>query len=153
MIRSKKLTDRNLYIKFKKLAIQFNLAFSDCDLLGDILFGLDLKRRKLVIADGIGNVNWRYTIALEDLKTIAIKKFYKNIRAGELSVKRVADFIDSIQVRFEFLDGRQSIVLPICENKGTKIDNIHKMERHLARWYNKLSRMISGEVGHAVKSN
>jgi hypothetical protein len=152
MIRSKKYADSNLYLKFKKLAFQLNLAFSDCDLLGDILFGLDLKRRKLVIADGMGNVNLRYAIALADLKTIVVKKIYKSIRAGELGIKSVADFIHSIQVRLEFRDGRESIVLPIYGSKGTKIHNIRKMERHLARWYNKLSRMISKEVGLAAKS-
>jgi hypothetical protein len=147
MIRSKKLTDGNLYKKLRKLAIQFNLAFSDCDLFGDIFFGLDLKRRKLLIADGIGNINWRYTIALADLKTIVVKKIYKSIRAGELGIRTVADFIHLIQVRLEFRDRRESIVLPIYGNKGTKIRSIQKMERRLARWYKMISQMISGEAG------
>ena len=152
MIRSRNLADSNLYLKFKKLAFQLNLAFSDCDLLGDILFGLDLKKRKLVIAEAIGNVNWRYTIALADLKTIAVKKVYRSIRAGELSFRKMNDFVNSIHVRLDFRNGQESIVLPIYGYKGIDSKNIQKIERKLGRWYNMLSRMISREINLAVKS-
>lgn len=142
MRRSRKMTESNLYLKFRKLGFRLNLVFSNCQLLGDMLVGLDFKRRKLVIADGVGNVKWWHTIELADLRTISVSKAYKSIRAGELSFKKVADFIHSIQVRLDFLDGRESIILPVYGNNVAQRKNIHKIERRLTRWYNMLSGMI-----------
>lgn len=113
--------------------------------------GLDLKSRKLVIADGGINVSLRHTIELADLRGIALKKVYKSIRAGELNVRNMADFILSIHIRLEFQDGKAAIVLAVCENNGVQIKNIQKVERQLAKWYSMLSRLISHSPGRLAE--
>ena len=143
MRRSGKLNKGKLLLKFRKLGLQLNLVFSTCELLGDILMGLDLKRRMLVIADKKGNINWRYTIELADLSTISVRKVYTSIRAGELSLRNVADFIHSIHVRLDFRNGREAIVLPVYGESKAENENILKIERKLGRWYSMVSRSIS----------
>jgi hypothetical protein len=107
--------------------------------------GLDLKSGKLVIADGFEHANWRHTIELADLRTIAVKKFYKANKAGELRLRNVAEFIHSIHVQLEFRDGRAAIILPLFKKNNAAIKNIQKVERQLFRWYT----MISGLIGKA----
>ena len=137
----RKLNESKLILKFRKLGLRLNLGLSNCQLLGNVLMGLYFKRRKLVIADGKGNVECGHTIELADLSAESVKKVYKSIRAGELSFKKLADFINSIHVLLEFRNGRESIEIPIYGNQNAENENIHKMERKVARWYNMVSRM------------
>ena len=143
MRRSGKFNKSKLLLKFRKLGLQLNLVFSNCELLGDILMGLDLKKRKLVIADKKGNINWRHTIELADLRTISVRKVYRSIRAGELSLRNVADFIHSIHVRLDFRNGEEAIVLPVYADREAENEHILKIERKLGRWHSMVSRSIS----------
>lgn len=142
MARFRNLMEKRIGFKFRKLGFQLHLAISHCEMLGAFLMGLDLEKRKLVIADYKNKINYLHTVEIDALKSISITKEYNAIRPGELKVKKMNDFIKSIQIQMIFRDGRESIVLPVYRSSGTGSWEIHQIDLKITKWCNMLSGMV-----------
>jgi hypothetical protein len=151
MVRFRNLTEKRIGFKFRKLGFQLNLAISHCEMLGAFLMGLDLERKKLVIADYKNRINYLHTVEIDALRSISVRKEYNAIRPGELKVKKMSDFIKSIQIRMIFRDGRDAIVLPVYRNNAAGSEEIHQIDLKISRWYNMLSGLVYKTFPQAVK--
>ena len=142
MVRFKNLTEKRIAFKFRKLGLQLNLAISHCEMIGAFVMGMDVERKKLVIADYKNRLNYLHTVEIDALKSVSIMKVYNAIRPGELKVNKMNDFIKSIQIRMIFRDGRESIVLPVYRNNAAGSDEVYRIDLKISRWYRMLSEMV-----------
>ena len=135
--------DKIAYLQLSQLGSKFSLSFSSHDVLGNLIMGLDGIRRKLLILESASGFREPFIIHLDEAKSITVKKIYCGIQAGALKSRRIDEFLKSIQLQFEFGNGKENIVLPFYERKTDSISDIPALERKVKSWQMMLSK-ISG---------
>lgn len=133
-------------LKFRhlsELGSRLNLSFSSHDVIGDKIICLDGIRKKLLIAQKNNILNQSCLIALDDVKTISIKKVYNGIIAGALRKRKMGEFLQTLTFQFEMKHKSEPIILPIYENVINRFYDMTGLERKVRLWQLMLSKMIN----------
>lgn len=134
--------DKIRYLQLSELGSKFSLSFSSHEVLGNKIMGLDGINKKLLILEQTDGQSHSYIIDLDEAKAITVKKIYSSIKAGELKKRRIEEFLKTIQLQFEFGNGKEDIVLPFYESKINNIYDLPGLERKIKNWQLILSKMI-----------
>ena len=137
--------DKIKYLQLSELGSKFSLSFSSHELLGNKIMGLDGINKKLLVLEQTDGQSHSYIIDLDEAKAITVKKIYSSIKAGELKKRRIEEFLKSIQLQFEFRNGKEDIVLPFYESKIDNVDDLPGLERKTKNWQMVLSKMTGIE--------
>lgn len=133
--------------QFNKLAIANDISFSSQEILNDCAIGFDGKHRKLVILQQFGQFEYDWHIIdLNDIQSCFIKKTYRNIKAGELKKKKIADYLESISLGFEFFDHRTPVEISFYERDAHKGWKVPELERKAKNWQIMLSKMLRNQL-------
>ena len=87
-----------------------------------------------------------YIIDLDEVKTITVKRIYSSIKAGELKKRRMEEFLKTIQLQFDFENGKEDIFLPFYESKIDNINDLPGLERKIKNWQMMLSKMTGIKI-------
>jgi hypothetical protein len=109
------------------LATRFNLTFSKCISIGNKLLGFDRMKRRLLVSPDSKDLAECKVIDLKKIKTVSVNKSYDSIKAGELTNKKMGEFLKHIHLRFEYLDSNVTI-FPFYERGRDNIEDVHKMD-------------------------
>jgi hypothetical protein len=112
-------------------------------MLIDKVIALDGIKRKLLVAKVADDLESPYTIELNEVKEISIRKTYSNIKPGELNKKKFNEFLETILLQFEFKNQDKKIGVPFYESDKHGIQNLDKLERNVRIWQMILSKMIN----------
>ena len=134
---------KKVFLKLSELGSRLNLSFSSHVLLVDKVIALDGIKRKLLVAKVADDLESPYTIELNEVKEISIRKTYSNIKPGELNKKKFNEFLETILLQFEYKDQDKKIGLPFYESHKHGIQNLEKLERNARIWHMVLSKMIN----------
>jgi hypothetical protein len=145
-MRHKIKFDEFNYLQLDQLGHQFNLTFSRYITLGNKIIGLDIIKRKLLIAEKNNGLLHHYFIELNKVGMVTIQTIYDSIKAGELKKKRIREFLRSIQLQFRFRDGDNTIVLPFYERTIDDIHNLKWLESKARNWHMILSNMLPKKI-------
>jgi len=138
--------DKFSYFQLNKLGSKFNLSFSSYVTLGNKIIGLDVMKRKLLIAEKINGLFRPYFIELNKVSVITVQKIYNSIKAGDLKKRRIEEFLQSICLQLEFVNGENTIVLPFYERTIDDIHNLKWLESKARNWQMMLSKMLRGKI-------
>ena len=138
--------DKFSYLQLNKLGSMFNLSFSNYVTLGNKIIGLDVMKRKLLIAEKINGLFRPYFIELNKVSVITVQKIYNSIKAGDLKKRRIEEFLQSIRLQLEFENGESTIVLPFYERTIDDIHNLKWLESKARNWQMMLSKMLRGKI-------
>ena len=138
--------DKINYLQLNKLGSKFNLSFSNYVTLGNKIIGLDVMKRKLLIAEKINGLFRPYFIELNKVSVITVQKIYNSIKAGDLKKRRIEEFLQSIRLQLEFENGENTIVLPFYERTIDDIHNLKWLESKARNWQMMLSKMLRGKI-------
>src|SRR6188768_1318077 len=83
---------KKVFLKLSELGSRLNLSFSSHVMLIDKVIALDGIKRKLLVAKVADDLESPYTIELNEVKEISIRKTYSNIKPGELNKKSLMNF-------------------------------------------------------------
>ncbi len=151
-MKNKVLQDHKLkFLQLSELGSKLSLAFSSHELVAEKIIGLDGIKKKLLILEqnkGIIQIN---IIALDEVSSISVKKTYSSIKPGELSIRKVYEFLESIFLQFDFQDERERIVLPFYENRINKTGDLPGLEIKVKNWQIILSKMIGRQNNKLVE--
>ena len=134
---------KKVFLKLSELGSKLNLSFSSHVLLIDKVIALDGIKRKLLVAKIADDLESSYTIELNEIKEISIRKTYSNIKPGELNKKKFNEFLESILLQFEYKNQDKKIGLPFYESDKHGIQNLEKLERNARIWQMILSKLIN----------
>jgi len=149
-----KNNDRNSYDKYLKLSelgSDYNLSFSSHLTLGSRIIALDGIKKKLLIAEIKDKVCRSFLIKLDEIRAISIKKIYSNIKVGELTKKRLVDFLKGIYLQFDYDNGEKATVLPFYESEKDKVDDPSRLEKTARNWYILLTKIADTRNRRDVK--
>ena len=133
------------YSLLSKLGSMFNLSFSSHELLDEKIFGVDGIKRKVLVVEEKNGSNSSYIIELDKVKSISMKTVYDSIKPEELRKKRLEEFLKTIHLQFEFIDGRDAVALPFFENKKNNIEDLPVIERKTKNWKMIFSKMAGAK--------
>ncbi len=134
--------DKIRYLQLSELGSKFSLSFSSHEVLGNKIMGLDGINRKLLVLEQTDGQSHSYIVDLDEAKAISVKKIYSSIKAGELKKRRIEKFLKTIQLQFEFGNGKEDIVLPFYESKIDNIYDLPGLERKIKNWQLILLKMM-----------
>lgn len=138
--------DRINYAQLRNLGSKFNLSFSSYITLGNKIIGVDVMKKKLLIAEKINGLFRPYFIELNKVSVITLQKIYNSIKAGDLKKRRIEEFLQSIRLQMEFENGENTIVLPFYERTIDDIHNLQWLESKARNWQMMLSKMLRGKI-------
>ena len=110
-----------------ELSSKFNLSFSRCVAIGNKFFGLDRKKRRLFVSAVDQDITGSHLIDLEKIKSVSVTKTYDSIKAGELTKRKLEEFLNSIHLRFEYFDMNETL-FPFYEKRKDSIMDVSKMD-------------------------
>ena len=138
--------DKFSYLQLNKLGSKFNLSFSNYVTLGSKIIGLDVMKRKLLVAEKIDGLFRPSIIELNRVSVITAQKIYSGIKAGDLKRRKIGEFHQSIRLQLEFEDGENTIVLPFYERTIDDIHDLKWLESKARNWQMMLSKMLRGKI-------
>ena len=134
--------DKVNYFQLNKLGSRLKLSFSSCATLGNKIIGLDVVKKKLVIAEKINGLFRPFFIDLNKVSIISIQKIYSSIKAGDLKKRRVEEFLQSICIQLKFGNGDNTIILPFYERTIDDINKLRWIEGQARNWQMTLSKIL-----------
>lgn len=138
--------DKINYSQLCKLGSKFNLSFSNYVALSNKIIGLDVLKRKLLVAEKNNGLFRPYFIELNKISVITVQKIYNSIKAGELKKRRIEEFLQSIRLQLEFENGENTVILPFYERSIDDIHKLHWLESKARNWQMMLSKMLRRKI-------
>ena len=139
-------TDKIMYLQLSELGSKFSMSFSSHEVLGNKIMGLDGIKKKIMVLEQTDGQCHSYIIDLDEVKTITVKRIYSSIKAGELKKRRMEEFLKTIQLQFDFENGKEDIFLPFYESKIDNINDLQGLERKIKNWQMMLSKMTGIKI-------
>ena len=142
---------KSKYLEVSKLRTRFNLSFYRQLEMGNKMIALDgIKKCLLVLETGEG-FNQSYLIDLNNVVAVTVKKSYGSIRQGELRYKGMEEFLERIDMQFEFANDNKTISLTFYDHEIDDPVDRQKRDRNAKKLQMILSRMVGSKSEKTMK--
>jgi hypothetical protein len=133
---------KSKYLGVSELGSRYNLSFSSQLVLGDKLIALDGIRKCLLVVKTTNELSEPTIIDLNKVSTVTIRKIYGRINQGELQTKGIDEFLESIDLQFQFKNNSETIALPFYNRQRNNKKDRPKLTRNAKNWQMILSKMV-----------
>jgi hypothetical protein len=139
---------KDKYQQLSELGSKFDLSFSSHMVIGNKLLALDGIKKSLLILEAD---NKSCIIELNKVAAVSVKKTYKSIRPGVLNNKGIEEFLNTIELQFEYTHEKGKVCLPFynCEQDDPR--NLPTLERNAKNWQMILSKLAFVQVTRMMK--
>ena len=111
-------------------------------LFGDKIIALDKAKRIVQLSEiKSGTTDFKF-IDLAKISAVTLRKSYGSIRSGQLKKKAIEDFLTKIELRFQYLDGKETYVFTMFDRETDDETDLRKSARRAKDWHLLLSRLI-----------
>jgi hypothetical protein len=138
---------RNKFSLLSELGFKLDLSFSSQMSVGNKVIALDGIKKKLLVLDTSDETKQHFIIHLDRVKSIAVKKKYCSIKAGDLKRKEFEEFLETIFLHFEYREGSKTVDLHFYERGKNRFSDVVMLERNARNWQLILSKMIVPTTG------
>ena len=143
---------KSKYLELSELGSKMNLSFSSHLAVGSKIIALDGLKRSLLILDTGSGAKRSCVIDLNNVAVITLKKSYGSINHGELKNKSMEEFLEGIELQFEFFGKNERIVLPFYDcNTDAQTDRL-KLKKNAESWHQMLSKMLVPGSNKRIKN-
>ena len=127
---------------FSLTGSEHNMTFSSQEILKDAVIGLDgVHRKLLVMSRKEGNRFNALVIDLKEVKGCSVKKVYGTIHSGDLNVKKLEQYLETIALRFSFGD-KPPVDIVFYHHIENHIYEVAELESKAKHWEAILSKMF-----------
>ena len=137
---------RSKYVALSEHGSRLNLSFTSHLILGNRIVALDGLRKCLLVLDMGADIERLCFIDLNDIATVTLSKSYGSIDKEELQYKGIQDFLEKVQLKFEFNDKNETIVLPFYDANTDNRTERARLEKNAANWQQLLSKMLAAPL-------
>jgi hypothetical protein len=134
--------------QLSELGSKFNLSFSSQTIIGNKLIALDGIKKSLLVLE---TDNKSYIIQLDKVASVSVKKTYNSIRPGELNNKGIEEFLNTIELQFEYSNNKGTVSLLFYDCKEDDLHKLPMLERNAKNWQMILSKMTSVPANKMIK--
>lgn len=129
--------------RFSELGTFYNLSFSSQVLFSNSIIGLDGISRKLLVLIQRTQTSFEdYVINLDEVKGCTVKKYYDNIKPGDLTNKKPETYLQQIALRFEFINETEALEVIYQLPQGSENDRWQIIEHKAEQWKQMLTKML-----------
>jgi len=129
---------KSKYQQLSELGSRLDLSFSSYMVIGNKLLALDGIKKSLVVLE---SDNKSYVIELNKVAFVSVKKTYNSIYPGELNNKGIEEFLNTIELQFEFANEQETVCLPFYNCEKDDLRSLPRLERNAKNWQMILSKM------------
>jgi hypothetical protein len=123
------------------------LIYNKKEVIGDYIFRLDRIRKHLMVSHAFDPLRLIFMTELNKIRSVSIKKIYRDIKSSHLRTKRLDDFLESVHLYFDFFEEMHSIHLPLFERNLSSGVNLPVLETRAKNWYKLLSGLLRNQNG------
>lgn len=131
---------KDKYQQLSELGTKFDLAFSSHMVIGNKLLALDGIKKSLLVLE---TNNESYIIELNKIVSVSVKKIYSSIGPGALNNIEKEEFLNTIELQFEYSNKEGTVCLPFYNCKKDDPQNLPRLERNAKNWQMILSKMVT----------
>lgn len=140
---------KNKYQELSEHGSRLNLSFTSHLIVGNTIIGLDGIKNCLLVLDMSNELNRSYVIDLNKVNVVSVKKTFCSIDHDELKHRNIEEFLESVELQFDFKDGNKRIVLPFYDCNRDQEGDRQRLVRNADNWQMILSKMTgSGSNKH-----
>jgi hypothetical protein len=135
---------KDKYQRLSELGSEFNLSFSSHMVIGNKLLALDGIKKCLFVLE---TNNESFIIELNKVACVSVKKTYSSTKSGELNNKEIGEFLNTIELQFEYSNKKETVCLPFYDCRKDDPRNLPRLERNAKNWQMILSKMAIALTG------
>ena len=125
------------------LGCRHNLTISNQEILKCSMMGLDDKRKKLLIVNGLPEGKpHHYVIDLNDIRSCSVKKYYGRIDINGLKNRELNQYLEKIVLQIEFGSAKQSADILIYKRTDNDLRELPELELKARKWMELLSENL-----------
>jgi hypothetical protein len=138
--------DNCKYLEVGEPGSGFKTSYSSRLVFGSRIIALDEMEKCLLVVDTDDRLNPSYVIDLNNLTSVTIKRSYGSINRGALRNKGIEEFLQRIDLQFEFGKSYKTISLPFYDCHIDERRDRQKLDGHAKYWQMILSRLIGSQT-------
>ena len=139
---------KDKFQQLSELRSKYHLSFSSQMVIGNKLIALDGIKKSLLVLE---TNNKSYIIELNKVVAVSVKKTYNSIRPGELNNKGIEEFLNTIELQFEYTNNRGTVSLSFYDCAEDDLHTLSMLERNAKNWQMILSKMICVPANKMIK--
>ncbi len=139
---------RPVLLNSSKSGTGYKLIYNRKEVIGNFIFRLDRIRKNLMVSHAFDPLRLIFMTELNKIGSVSLKRTYRDIRSGHFSSRGLDEFLEGVHFRFEFIDGRNSIHLPLFEKNRDKTFHLHILEEKAKTWYRVISGLLQNRGKH-----
>jgi hypothetical protein len=139
---------KDKYQQLSELGSKFDLSFSSHMIIGNKLLALDGIKKSLLVLEAD---NKSYIIELNKVASVSVKKTYSSIRPGELNNKWIEEFLNTIELQFEYSNKKGTVCLLFYDREKDDPRSLPRLERNARDWQMILSKMACVPANKMIK--
>jgi hypothetical protein len=140
---------RSVVLNPSKPGTGYKLIYNRKEVIGNFIFRLDRIRKNLMVSHAFDPLRLIFMAELNKIRSVSLKRTYRDIKSGHFSSMGLDEFLEGVHFRFEFIDGRNSVHLPLFEKSRDKTYHLDRLEEKAKTWY----RLLSGLLKHRGKTS
>jgi hypothetical protein len=141
---------KSKYLEVSELGSRYNLSFSSQLVLGDKIIALDGIRKCLLVVEINNELKVPNIIDLDKVASVTVRKIYGRINQGELQSKEIDEFLDKVDLQFQFNNGSEIFVLTFYDSQINHRRDRAKLARNAKNWQLILSKMTELKLEKSI---
>lgn len=139
---------KDKFQQLSELGSKYHLSFSSQMAIGNKLIALDGIKKSLLVLE---TNNKSYIIELKKVASVSVKKTYNSIRPGELNNKKIEEFLNTIELQFDYYNNKETVSLPFYDCEEDDLHYLPMLERNAKNWQMILSKMTYVPVNKMIE--
>ncbi|HWH62473.1 MAG TPA: hypothetical protein VNS50_04345 [Ginsengibacter sp.] len=140
--RQRKKIANDLVSRFYKLGKENNLIFTQMDVLGYFIIGLDDVYNKIMVLTKSENKYDSVVIDLNEAKSCSKRNIYKRINIGTAKRDEFESYVDEIFLVFDFQEKAKQINLCFYDSGKNSLLEMSVLEQKAKDWDTRVTRAI-----------
>lgn len=137
---------KSKYLEVSELGSRYGLSFSSQLVLNDKIIALDGLQKCLLVVEMNNKPSTPNIIDLKKVSAVTVRKVYGKINQGELESRGIDEFLDKVDLQFQFNNGPETIVLPFYDRLVNHKRHRAKLARNAKNWQMILSKMTGPKI-------
>lgn len=150
--KTKHQTALALVERFNKIGKDNNFSFSEKEIIGDFIIGLDGSKQKLLVIKKVSDNYKSFAVDLKDVRNSVKRNIYKMVNTGTAKRERYERQLDKIILELNDVNKNEPLEISFYESLTNGLMEIPDLERKADDWQTIITKVIENKVSinHAM---
>lgn len=134
--------EAQLLAAFNRLRAFHNLSFTYQEILHNVILGLDILRRKVLIVEAYDRMYDFKLIDLFEVGACNLKRIYRYASSGYFEKNTSQENLDGVALQFDFKSETPPVTLAFYRNMVNNVNEMAELECKAKQWEMLISKML-----------